>query len=155
MDSSPASPPPRTREASRAACDVIEVLEVIWERGRDTASTPVSASQLRVLYALERKEGINLRTLGDMLGAAPPSVSRLCDRLQSLGFVERTPSPASRRELELRLSAHGRAYLRELREKRELELTEALDAMSRTRRADLLQGLRGLGRLLREPGEGR
>ncbi|MFF3290463.1 MarR family winged helix-turn-helix transcriptional regulator [Streptomyces sp. NPDC003023] len=155
MPTSPASLPPRTSEAARAAGDVIEVLEVIWERGRDTASTQVSGSQLRVLYALERREGINLRTLGEMLRAAPPSVSRLCDRLQSLGFVERSASPASRRELELRLSALGKSYLRELREKRERELTEALDAMPGARRAALLQGLRGLGRLLRDPGGGR
>ncbi|GGW24513.1 hypothetical protein GCM10010381_04540 [Streptomyces xantholiticus] len=71
MDTKPASPPRRPYEAARAACDVVEVLEVVWERCRDTASLPVSTSQLRVLYALEREDGINLRTLGEMLGSIP------------------------------------------------------------------------------------
>lgn len=146
-DLTPAAQPSRFPETAEAACDVIEVLEVLWERSRDTASTPVSPSQLRVLYALEREEGINLRTLGELLGSTPPSMSRLCDRLKGLGLVERSPSPVSRRELELRLTADGKAYLRELRESRELELTAALDAMPAARREDLLKGLKGLGRV--------
>jgi DNA-binding MarR family transcriptional regulator len=150
MDHTPAARPLRCSEAAEAACDVIEVLEVLWERGRDTASTPVSPSQLRVLYALERVEGINLRTLGELLHSAPPSVSRLCDRLKGLGLVERSPSPVSRRELELRLTTSGKSYLRELREKRELDLTAVLGAMSPARREDLLTGLQGLGSVFAE-----
>ncbi|MFF3327354.1 MarR family winged helix-turn-helix transcriptional regulator [Streptomyces sp. NPDC002889] len=144
MDTKPASPPRCPYEAARAACDVVEVLEVVWERCRDTASLPVSTSQLRVLYALEREEGINLRTLGEMLGSTPSSVSRLCDRLTAVGLVERCPSPVSRRELELHLTSSGKSYLRELRERRELDLTPALDAMQPQRREDLLKGLQGL-----------
>lgn len=134
----------RPLEAAHAASEVIELLEVLWERGREAASpAPVSASQLRVLYTLDRDEGINLRTLSEALGSAPSSVSRLCDRLQAVGFVERAPSPASRRELELRLTGRGRTYLRDLRGLREQALAAALATMSPTARKALVEGLQG------------
>ncbi|MFE3497623.1 MarR family winged helix-turn-helix transcriptional regulator [Streptomyces sp. NPDC059175] len=144
MSADPPSSPRWSEEAARAACEVVELLEVLWERGREVTSTsPVSASQLRVLYCLEREDGINLRALGHMLGSAPSSASRLCDRLEAVGFVERTPSPVSRRELTLRLTGRGRSYLTDLRAQREGALFTAIQAMSPTARASLLEGLAG------------
>lgn len=126
------------------ASEVIELLEVLWEHGRDAVSpAPASTSQLRVLYTLDREEGINQRSLGEVLGAAPSSVSRLCDRLQALGFVERLPSPVSRRELELWLTPQGQAYLRDLRARREEALHASIAAMPTATRNALVEGLTG------------
>ncbi|WP_435842114.1 MarR family winged helix-turn-helix transcriptional regulator [Streptomyces hirsutus] len=133
---------PRPGRAAEAACEVVELLEVLWDRGRDAAPVaPVSTSQLRVLYSLEREQGINLRRLGEILGSSPPSVSRLCDRLEALGFVERTPSPVSRRELMLNLTRRGAAYLRELRVQREEVLRSVIESMPPDSRAALRDGL--------------
>ncbi|MGH3118048.1 MAG: MarR family winged helix-turn-helix transcriptional regulator [Streptomyces sp.] len=142
---STAQPPGRgSRGTAQAACDIIELLEVLWEQGRDAvSSSPVSSSQLRVLYFLDRDEGMNLRKLGELLGAAPSSVSRLCDRLQALGFLERAPSPVSRRELELHLTRQGKDYLGHLRLRREEALTATITAMPPKARAALLEGLKG------------
>lgn len=128
----------RPDEAARAASVAAELLEVLWGRA---STAPVSTSQLRVLYILEHKEGINLRTLTEALGSTPPSVSRLCDRLQAVGFVERAPSASSRRELELRLSGRGRAFLRDLRARRERELRAVIGRMPAGRLAALMTGL--------------
>ncbi|MER7112480.1 MarR family transcriptional regulator [Streptomyces sp. NPDC000229] len=49
-----------------------------------------------------------MRGLGEVLGSTPSSVSRMCDRLEALWFVARSPSSASRREVELRLTGRGR-----------------------------------------------
>ncbi|MFF8830853.1 MarR family winged helix-turn-helix transcriptional regulator [Streptomyces sp. NPDC015131] len=128
--------------AVSASREVIELLEVLWNKGRDMASpAPVSSSQLRVLYVLDRDRPINLRTLGEVLGAAPSSVSRMCDRLDALGFVERSPSSSSRRELELRLSARGVSYLADLRTRREAALLGVISAMPSAERAALAAGL--------------
>ncbi|WP_055487747.1 MarR family winged helix-turn-helix transcriptional regulator [Streptomyces sp. WMMB 322] len=133
-----------SQDAAAEAREVLELLEVLWERGREAVSpSPVSASQLKVLYCLERDEGMNLRTLGQTLGSAASSVSRLCDRLQALGFLERSPSPVSRRELELHLTRQGRDYLRDLRHRREEALTATVAAMTPRARAALTEGLRG------------
>ncbi|MFF9689645.1 MarR family winged helix-turn-helix transcriptional regulator [Streptomyces sp. NPDC014623] len=136
-------PDHRSREAAREGSEFVELLEILWEHGREAVPKgPVSPSQLRVLYTLDREEGINLRMLAEALGSASPSVSRLCDRLQATGLVERTPSPVSRRELELRLTSHGRAYLAELRTRREQVLMATIDAMPAKSRRSLLEGLR-------------
>ncbi|MEU5217056.1 MarR family transcriptional regulator [Streptomyces sp. NPDC020807] len=144
MTSKPAPQPGEPQRTAESARELIELLEVLWERGRDmVSSTPVSASQLRVLYSLDREEGISLRTLGELLGSAPPSVSRMCDRLEALGFVQRLPSPVSRRQLELHLTVHGKAYLRDLRVQREEALLAVIADMSPTSRKALLRGLAG------------
>ncbi|MFF1296225.1 MULTISPECIES: MarR family winged helix-turn-helix transcriptional regulator [unclassified Streptomyces] len=118
--------------------EAAELLEVLW--GRASTAT-VSASQLRVLFILEHNEGINLRTLADALGSTPPSTSRLCDRLQAVGFVERRAALASRRELELYLSRRGRAFLTDLRARRESALQSVLEQMPNPQRSALLKGL--------------
>ncbi|GGO89967.1 MarR family transcriptional regulator [Wenjunlia tyrosinilytica] len=117
---------------------------MLWEQGREAASpAPVSTSQLRVMHILDRDEGINLRTLGEMLGSAPSSVSRLCDRLQALGLIERAASPLSRRELELRLTKRGRSHLADLRARREEAMLAAISRMRPSARRALVEGLVG------------
>ncbi|MFF4169618.1 MarR family winged helix-turn-helix transcriptional regulator [Streptomyces sp. NPDC001744] len=151
MDTNPAPSRREPQETTQAARELIELLEVLWERGRDmVSSTPVSASQLRVLYSLDREEGINLRALGELLGSAPPSVSRMCDRLEALGFVQRLPSPVSRRQLELHLTPRGKTYLRDLRAQREEALFSVISAMTPASRRALLRGLTGFHEALEQ-----
>jgi DNA-binding MarR family transcriptional regulator len=114
------------------------LLEVLWGRA---STAPASASQLRVLLILEHHEGINLRTLADSLASTPPSTSRLCDRLQAAGFVERVTSPHDRREVRLRLSGRGRAFVADLRSRREQAVQAVLDQMPVAKRTALLRGL--------------
>ncbi|MFJ5531890.1 MarR family winged helix-turn-helix transcriptional regulator [Streptomyces sp. NPDC093261] len=132
------SPRPEPSEVARVTSEAAELLEVLWGRA---STAPVSASQLRVLFILEHNEGINLRTLADALGSTPPSTSRLCDRLQAVGYVERAASSTSRRELRLYLSPRGRSFLAELRERRERALESVLSQMPVAKRTALLQGL--------------
>ncbi|MFD5485356.1 MarR family winged helix-turn-helix transcriptional regulator [Streptomyces virginiae] len=122
--------------------ELIELLEVVWERGRDTASAaPVSSAQARVLFLVEANDQLNLRELGRLLEAAPPSVTRLCDRLQAVGFLERHPGADDRREVLLRLTPAGRTYLERLRDRRQAVLAEAMAAMPEASRAALATGL--------------
>ncbi|MFE3636616.1 MarR family transcriptional regulator [Streptomyces cellostaticus] len=116
----------------------VELLEVLWGRA---STAPASPSQMRVLLMLEHQDGINLRTLADSLASTPPSTSRLCDRLVAAGFVERAISPADRREVRLHLSSRGRAFLDDLRARREKELRAVLEQMPATKRTALLEGL--------------
>ncbi|MFJ2814672.1 MarR family winged helix-turn-helix transcriptional regulator [Streptomyces sp. NPDC087294] len=129
---------PQPDEVARVTSQAAELLEVLWGRA---STAPVSASQLRVLFILEHNEGINLRTLADALGSTPPSTSRLCDRLQAVGFVERRAAATSRRELRLYLSHRGRTFLTDLRLRRESALTAVLEQMPLAQRSALLSGL--------------
>ncbi|MEU7422982.1 MarR family transcriptional regulator [Streptomyces sp. NPDC040750] len=116
----------------------MELLEVLWGRA---STAPASPSQMRVLLMLEHQDGINLRTLADSLASTPPSTSRLCDRLVAAGFIERMVSPVDRREVRLHLSGRGRAFLDDLRGRREHELRAVLELMPAAKRAALLEGL--------------
>jgi DNA-binding MarR family transcriptional regulator len=121
---------------------VSELLEVLWGRGQEAApSGPLSPSQVRALFAIEQYEGANLRTLGDALGSRPSSVSRLCDRLEAVGLVDRQISPASRREVELRLTRRGHAALAEFRDFRAREVKAVLGLMAPGELAALAEGL--------------
>ncbi|MFH8391202.1 MULTISPECIES: MarR family transcriptional regulator [unclassified Streptomyces] len=131
-------PRPHPNEVARVTAEAAELLEILWGRA---STAPVSASQLRVMFILEHDEGINLRTLADALGSTPPSTSRLCDRLQAVGYVERAPSDVSRRELRLFLSPRGRTFLAELRERREHAVEAVLEQMPAAGRAALVEGL--------------
>jgi DNA-binding MarR family transcriptional regulator len=131
-------PRPEPDEVARVTSTAAELLEVLWGRA---STAPASASQLRVLLVLEHQEGINLRTLADFLGSTPPSTSRLCDRLLAAGFVEREVSAADRREIRLYLSARGRAFLADLRARREQALRAVLEQMPPAGRSALLTGL--------------
>ncbi|MGW0204810.1 MarR family winged helix-turn-helix transcriptional regulator [Streptomyces sp. NPDC003233] len=131
-------PRPEPVEVARVTATAGELLEVLWGRA---STAPASASQMRVLLTLEHQDGINLRALCDALSSAPPATSRLCDRLVAGGFVERVIGNADRREIRLHLSKQGRAFLDELRTRREQELQTVLRLMPVGKRAALLEGL--------------
>ncbi|MFJ3877072.1 MarR family winged helix-turn-helix transcriptional regulator [Streptomyces sp. NPDC090077] len=107
-----------------------ELLAVLYARGQDEVAPAVSPSQLRALLAVEGAEGANLRTLGDVLGSRPPSVTRLCDRLEAMGLLVRSPHPSRRREVEVRLTPPGRALLAERRAVQVRELSAVLGRMA-------------------------
>ena len=129
---------PAPDEVARVTTTAVELLEVVWGRA---STAPTSASQLRVLHILEHHDGINLRTLAESLASTPPSTSRLCDRLVAAGFVERVTGVQDRREVRLHLSGRGRAFLADLRARREKELSRVLADMPAAKRVALLEGL--------------
>ncbi|MFB7646469.1 MULTISPECIES: MarR family transcriptional regulator [unclassified Streptomyces] len=136
-----------------AASDVVDLLDLLWQQARDTVTTTsVSTPQLRLMYLVDRNDGIRMRALGKLLRTAPPSVSRLCDRLQAAGFLERLPCPDSRREVSLRLTAGGRDHLERIRSERAATLTLAIEAMAQADRLALATGLAALQSAISAPG---
>lgn len=91
-----------------------------------------------------------MRTLTHLLGASPPSVSRLVDRHVALGFVQRRPSPDSRREVMLCVTSSGRQHLTRVRQRRDQLLLRALAGMPGPQRAVLTDGLAGLQQAVTE-----
>ncbi|WP_443059993.1 MarR family winged helix-turn-helix transcriptional regulator [Streptomyces sp. NBC_00467] len=124
----------------------------ISERTRD-AIAPASAAQLRLLYVVDRDDGIRMRALCESVASSPPNVSRMCDRLQAIGFLERLPCPDSRREITLRLTTAGKRHLQHLRQLRESTLHHAINGMPSTERRALTKGLAGLWTQLTASGE--
>ncbi|MFD5723488.1 MarR family winged helix-turn-helix transcriptional regulator [Streptomyces sp. NPDC127036] len=130
------------RDAARQARSIAELFDVMWEQDRNEGPPPyIPVSQLRVMNIVDREDGIRMRTLTRLLGAARPSVCRLIDRLQALGFVERRPCPESGREILLSLTRSGHRHLERLRERREELLLAALATMPDQQRTAMTEGL--------------
>ncbi|MCX4776158.1 MarR family transcriptional regulator [Streptomyces sp. NBC_01264] len=107
---------PSTTSRGPRRVPVVELLEALWRPVPDAATGgAVPPSQLRALTVIEQRIGINLKDLGEALGSAPPAISRLCDRLEAAGLIQRTRAATNRREIELSVSRHGRAVLEDTR----------------------------------------
>ncbi|MFD5517242.1 MarR family winged helix-turn-helix transcriptional regulator [Streptomyces sp. NPDC127066] len=147
MHASEAAPSRICSEAAQSASSIAELLDVMWERSKDAtaqATTPASPSQLRLMYVVDRQNGIRMRAVCQMLASSPPNVSRMCDRLQAIGFLERLPCPDSGREVTLWLSPAGKRHLQRIREQREAMLHQAIHNMPVSERRALARGLAGL-----------
>ncbi|MFJ4778083.1 MarR family winged helix-turn-helix transcriptional regulator [Streptomyces sp. NPDC088762] len=120
---------------------LLEALELLWDRAQEAVLQPVSASQWRALIVIGARDGVNLRDLGEALGSTPPSVSRLCDRLEAAGLVHRSRATASRREVEVRLSRSGRDVLTSVREARAKQLEAVLTQMLPAQQRALMEGM--------------
>ncbi|WP_434744095.1 MarR family winged helix-turn-helix transcriptional regulator [Micromonospora sp. SH-82] len=90
---------------------------------------------------VERNDGINLRRLAAETDMLLSSASRLCDRLEAAGMVEREPGRADRREISLHLTPQGRRILAELRSDRRRRLADVLARMTPAGQEALLSGL--------------
>nr|WP_308433581.1 MarR family transcriptional regulator [Streptomyces cirratus] len=123
------------------ASALLEMLDVLWGRGQEAVPSPVPPSQLRALTVIDEREAVNLRDLGEALGSTPPSVSRLCDRLEAAGLVQRSRATANRREVEVRLSRTGRGVLASVRTARATELETVLTRLTLEQRSALFEGL--------------
>lgn len=69
------------------------------------------ASQRKLLEAIGAQEPATLGAIAERLGRGAPAMSRAVDALVRIGLVSRSANPDNRRQLQLRLSAEGRALL--------------------------------------------
>jgi len=123
--------------------DVSRLLRRVFdERAR---SIGVTRPQWRVLTVLAREEGINQGMLADRLEVEPITLSRMVDRMQDAGLLERRADPDDRRAWKLYLSDNATPLIAELRALGEILSDEALEGVSAAERdtlADLLGRVR-------------
>ncbi|MFJ1959077.1 MarR family winged helix-turn-helix transcriptional regulator [Streptomyces microflavus] len=151
MTAPDAAPSISWQEATLSASSVVELLDVMWDHARNATkgmTAPGSTSQLRLMYVVDREDGIRMRTVCHRLASAAPTVTRMCDRLQAIGFLERLPSPDNGREITLRLTLTGKEHLQRIREQRDTMLHQAIDSMPAAERSALALGLAGLQKQL-------
>ncbi|MGI8869172.1 MAG: MarR family transcriptional regulator [Mycobacteriales bacterium] len=118
-----------------------QALVLLWDRAEDWADPRVPPSQLRVLTVLSRHSTMNLTELSRELGAIPSSASRLCDRLEAAGLLERRINVGNRREVILRLSSGGRRRLEAFAATRRADFAAVLRLMTPDAQASLVTGL--------------
>lgn len=89
----------------------------------------VTLPQLRLLRTLDELGTLSCTTLAAALGAAASTVTRLVDKLEAAGLVERGAHPHSRSIVTVTVTGAGRAVVRAVLDRRHALLTEVLDTM--------------------------
>ena len=111
---------------------------------RRHADTGLSPSQLSALATVEHHGPLTLGALADHEKVAPPSITKVVNKLEGSGLVRRQVSPADGRVALVSLTADGEALLAESRQRKNQWLAERfglLDADQRARLADALDVL--------------
>lgn len=76
----------------------------------------VTRAQWKVLFRLTRQPGMRQIELADLLDVEPITLTRIIDRLQEAGLVDRTPDPSDRRVWRLHVTATAQPLVEKLRE---------------------------------------
>ncbi len=79
------------------------------EFGARLRPVDLTPEQFAVLACLWEDDGLPQRALAERLCKDKPNVTRILDRLQEKGLIERAPDPQDRRAYRVRLTAPGRA----------------------------------------------
>jgi DNA-binding MarR family transcriptional regulator len=122
--------------------DAVESLTSLWSLAAQEAVLRLSVHQLRALRALEATPDLNLTGLAERLAVGLPTASRLCDRLEAAGLLERALHPLKRREVRLSLTAQGHRVLDDVAGRRAHALTAVLAGMEPADRVALSRGVR-------------
>lgn len=108
---------------------------------RRAARLGVTGAQWKVLLRLSRTPGLRQVELADMMDVEPITLSRIVDRLEQSGLVERCPDPADRRVWRLRLTAKAQPLVEELRAIGDDMLEQAFEGLSEALKTQLSQTL--------------
>jgi len=69
----------------------------------------LTLSRARALFALSRRDGLNQRELADELDIETPTIVRLLDGMEKLGFIERRVEKTDRRAKQVHMTELGRS----------------------------------------------
>ena len=104
----------------------------------------LTRSQWQALAYLAQNEGINQSGLAELLDVEPITLSRILDKLEACGLIERHPHRSDRRVWILRLSPAGELKLVHARKLGEIARREALTGLSEAEGLGLLKTLKVL-----------
>ena len=112
-----------------------ELIELLFFAYRDFISDPdeilaeigFGRAHHRVLHFVDRKPGLTVAELLDLLQITKQSLARVLKQLVDSGHVRQKPGPVDRRQRELYLTDEGRSLIRELRQPQSRRIVAALE----------------------------
>lgn len=112
-----------------------ELIELLFFAYRDFISDPdtilgeigFGRAHHRVMHFVDRKPGLTVAELLDLLKITKQSLARVLKQLVDAGYVEQKPGPEDRRQRELYLTGKGQALIRDLREPQSRRIMAALE----------------------------
>lgn len=112
-----------------------ELIELLFFAYRDFIADPDSLlaelgfgrAHHRVLHFVDRKPGLTVAELLDLLKITKQSLARVLKQLVDSGHIRQNPGPGDRRRRELYLTDTGQALIQRLREPQSRRIMAALD----------------------------
>lgn len=138
------------RRAARVLVTTSRALVGISLRSLAASPVEVTLAQHRLLVLLASRGPQTIGALRAQLGVDQSNASRLVDRLQRLGLVERRSAPADGRSVEVVLGPSGRSVLDAVTAAREREISTLLDDLTATERRAVTRGLVAFNRVAGE-----
>jgi DNA-binding MarR family transcriptional regulator len=124
-----------------AALDALWQFVGIADASLVAAGVPVTLTQFRALTTIARHGPVPATALARLVGVAPSSATRMCDRLVRDGLVARRASPNDRRVVNLALTRRGEAVVRDVTKWRRTALEERFADIDPVRRSELTSAL--------------
>lgn len=121
------------------------VLVGVAARSLTEVEADVTLSQYRALVVLAQHGELGVNSFAEAMAIHPSTASRLCDRLVQRGLVDRSPSPESRREVVITLTAAGEALVSSVTVRRRSEIARIVRRIQSTNRAPLIRALEAFG----------
>jgi MarR family transcriptional regulator for hemolysin len=134
--------PPKAHPARSVGFLITDVSHLLRRNfNRRAQALGLSQAQWRALAHLARDEGLNQSALAERLEIQPITLTRLIDRMEAAGWVERRPDPTDRRAVRLFLTAQAQPVLAEMQRAAAGMLDEALRGLSVDARQNLVDTL--------------
>lgn len=99
----------------------------------------LTPTRLRALDVVAERGGVRVGELAERLGIDETTATRLVDRLQSLGLVERRPDEDDRRATLVGLTPPGEQLVAEVALERQRFFCDVLEALEPAERAELVR----------------
>ena len=148
-------PPPRLRaHTTEAILTASRALLGVVARLVSPALEFVTLPHFRVLVMLTSAGPLRMGSLAERMGANSSTFSRSIDRMVVGGWVERGPSPDSRREVLIRETESGRALADEVTARRRHAISEILLKMTLEDQQSVVSALETFAAAASEPAVG-
>jgi DNA-binding MarR family transcriptional regulator len=108
---------------------------------RQQSSAGLSPSQQSALASIDRHGPLTLGELAEHERVAPPTITKVVNKLEADGLVARQADPDDRRFCRVATTPAGDDFLTETRERRDAWLAVRLDALDSDERARLADAL--------------
>lgn len=117
--------------------------------------SPLSLTQIRVLYELANREQSTAAEVCNALGLDPGYLSRMLTGFEKDGLIDKKESPKDTRQTVLALTKKGRQVFETVNARSEQQVRDILGKLSPTKQDDLLQSMQKVEAVLNPAGGGR
>ncbi|QRP49744.1 MarR family winged helix-turn-helix transcriptional regulator [Amycolatopsis sp. FDAARGOS 1241] len=115
---------------SAAALAALRAMVTIADSSVEHATGQLTLTQFRALRVAADRTPVTMGRVADELTMNPSTVTRACDRLISLGLLQKAQNPLNKREILLAPTAKGRQVVERVDEERRRVLDAVLDQLA-------------------------